>query len=211
MNLINQRVGVVCRPEDDVRLIEYAARTCYASYDKITHDSAPEMIRKLVRHGHTAPLEFGRMVVELVIGRDVLAEITRHRLCSFCVESQRYVNYSKHEGLSFIIPSWYVPSGDEYASSDKYAASRLWEQQMRDAEEAYLMMVNGYKMKPEEARVVLPNSTACRLVMSANVREWRAIFSLRCSDAAYPPMRDIMRLLYGEVMKTCPECFEDIM
>ena len=48
-------------------------------------------MRSLIRRGHLAPLEFADMSVELVTSRDVMAELTRHRLASFCIESQRYV------------------------------------------------------------------------------------------------------------------------
>ena len=76
---------------DALRQIEYAGRNCYRSHDKITDDSAPAFVRSLIRRGHLAPLEFADMSVELVTSRDVMAELTRHRLASFCIESQRYV------------------------------------------------------------------------------------------------------------------------
>ena len=41
----------------------------------------------------------------------------------------------------------------------------------------------------QDARKVLPNSTATKIVMKANLREWRHIFALRTSPAAYPEIR----------------------
>ena len=76
---------------DALRQIEYAGRNCYRSHDKITDDSAQTFVRSLIRRGHLALLEFADMSVELVTFRDVMAELTRHRLASFCIESQRYV------------------------------------------------------------------------------------------------------------------------
>ena len=65
---------------------------------------------------------------------------------------------------------------------------------MEDAEKSYHYMQE-CGCKPEDARKVLPNSTATRIVMKANLREWRTIFSLRTSKAAYPEMRELMTLL----------------
>lgn len=45
------------------------------------------------------------MTVELVTSRDVMAEITRHRLASFCIESQRYVCLKGD--IAFIAPLFY--------------------------------------------------------------------------------------------------------
>ena len=63
---------------------------------------------------------------------------------------------------------------------------------MEDAERAYHELLSG-GCKPEDARKVLPNSTATRIIMKANLREWRHVFGLRMSKAAYPEMRSLMQ------------------
>ena len=109
-----------------LRQIEYAGRNCYRSHDKITNDSAPAFVRSLIRRGHLAPLEFADMSVELVTSRDVMAELTRHRLASFCIESQRYVCMNGE--IAFILPRFYRESDE---------ASEFWEFCMADAEQSY--------------------------------------------------------------------------
>lgn len=197
----------------ELKAIEYACRMCYASTDKMTDDSYDRFIRARIKQDHTAPLEFGSMTVELTVGRDVLAEITRHRLASFCVTSQRYINYSKEGGIEFIKPTFYARYQDLYKEfpKDQWTITRIWEQQMYDAERYYRMMIDEYNCKPEEARTVLPNSTACTLVMKANLREWRQIFKLRTSKAAYPPMRDIMTRLLKTADDLMPCVFDDLV
>lgn len=113
-----------------------------------------------------------------------MAEITRHRLASFAIESQRYVDLAGD--IAFIRPLFY--------REDSKAAD-FWRECMKDAEESYHFM-RECGMKPEDARKVLPNSTATRIVMKANLREWRHVFSLRMSRAAYPEMRMLMRDLF---------------
>ena len=148
----------------------------------------------------------------MVTGRDVLAEITRHRLASFCVESQRYVNESKDEGgIKFIRPLFYVPfdpafdyrehRDDEIGKA--YHASRSWEDAMSLAEDAYNRLID-MGMKNQDARKVLPNSTACTIFMDVNLRELLHIYHLRSSSAAYPEIRDLMRLMKEAVDKVLP-------
>ena len=117
------------------------------------------------------------MTVELITSRDVMAEITRHRLASFAIESQRYV-CMKGE-ISFIQPECYIP-GD--------TASAIWRMTMAEAERVYHKLLESGWLS-QDARKVLPNSTATRIVMKANLREWRHIFALRTSPAAYPEIR----------------------
>ena len=168
---------------DALRQIEYAGRNCYRSHDKITDDSAPAFVRSLIRRGHLAPLEFADMSVELVTSRDVMAKLTRHRLANFCIESQRYVCMNGE--IAFIQPCFYRESDE---------ASEFWEFCMSDAEQSYHFLLEK-GLKPEDARKILPNSTATHIVMKANIREWRHIFSLRLGKGVYPEMRELMKLL----------------
>lgn len=163
--------------------MEYAGRNCYRSHDKITEDSAERFVKGLLKRGHLSPLEFADMTVELVTSRDVMAELTRHRLSSFCIESQRYVCMSGD--IAFIEPLFYRESE---------VLSDFWRFCMEDAEQSYhYLLDNG--CKPEDARKVLPNSTATHIIMKANLREWRHILSLRLGKGVYPEMRDLMAQL----------------
>ena len=118
---------------DALRRIEYAGRNCYQSHDRISETIAPKFVRSLIERGHLSPLEFADMSVELLTSRDVMAELTRHRLASFCIESQRYVRMQGE--IAFIKPVFYK-SGD--------LASELWRECMLDAENAYrCLLENG--------------------------------------------------------------------
>lgn len=136
-----------------------------------------------------------------------MAELTRHRLASFAVESQRYVNESKGEGgIKFIRPLFYRPHASAYSYVSKgndYEASRIWDDAMYQAENYYNAMI-ALGIKNEDARKVLPNSTACTIMMDLNLRELLHVYGLRSSKAAYPEMRELMRLLKIEVDKVLP-------
>src|SRR5699024_4265971 len=63
---------------------------------------------------------------------------------------------------------------------------------------------------PEEARWMLPLGLATRIVVTANYREWRHIFKLRCEKHAHPEMRRIMCALWSVLNVKIPVVFEDI-
>ena len=182
---------------EQLKLIEYAGRTCYLSRGKTTDDSYLRFIKSLVDRGHESPLEHVSATLELITGRDVLAEITRHRLASFSVESQRYVRYE--DGLTVIEPV--------HLNDWKCQVKNCWLDQMNAAEHAYQQM-RLYDVPPEDARKVLPQSTATDIVMTANLREWLHILELRESPRAYPEMRELASLIRTELNKVYPYIFE---
>lgn len=201
MRIISQSAKVLFprTPEEgtqELKRVEYAGRNCYRSQGKITGESFKTFVSNLLNRKHESPLEFARFAVEITTSRDVLAELTRHRLASFAVESQRYVNESKEDGgIRFIRPAHYKKEDD---------ASAIWEASMYMSEKEYNMLIE-HGWKNEDARKVLPNSTACVICMSANLREWLHIFELRTSDKAYPEMRQLMDLIVEQFNKVFPD------
>ena len=217
MRIIDQSVKIIyprtlAEGVQELKRIETAGRNCWQSEGKTTATSYRQFIDNLIKRGHESPLEFGTIMFDIMTSRDVLAEITRHRLASFAVESQRYVNENKADGgIRFIKPLFYVPFDYSFKYNDdsdleyavEYQASRKWEDSMECAEDAYNQLIE-LGVKNQDARKVLPNSTACRIMMQVNFRELRHIYALRSSPAAYPEMRELMRLLKIEVDKVLP-------
>ena len=85
----------------------------------------------------------------------------------------------------------------------------MWEASMEDAEQAYKYLIEQGK-SAQQAREVLPNSTACRIIMKANLREWRHFFSLRCAKAAYPAMRQLAQDMLKQAHDSVPAVFDDL-
>lgn len=217
MKLIDQSVKIVYPSTleegiAELKKIEMAGRNCWRSEGKITEDSYVSFVKSLIKRGHCSPVEFGTAMFEIVTSRDVMAELTRHRLASFAIESQRYVNeYADNDGIRFIKPLFYVPRDyqfdNETYSDETYKNWRIscaWEDQMQQIESTYDYLINVEGAKNQDARKVLPNSTACKIMMSVNLRELLHIYALRSSPAAYPEMREMIRLLKIEVDKVLP-------
>ena len=185
--------------------IERAARTCYKTEGSITEDttSAEKMINKLIEMGHTAMIEFADIHVILRCDVGVYKDLSRHRLCSFAIESTRYCNYSKDKfgnEISFIKPVNIKDNTDEYA---------VWYYAMSKIEESYNEMAK-LGCTPDQMRMLLPHSTAAYVNMKTNVREWRHIFGLRCAKAAHPSVRQIMLMTLNEFHKRIPVLFDDL-
>lgn len=184
--------------------IELAGRVCYKSEERITDDSAKNFVRRIIANGHHSVLEHITATVRLVCDRGITHELVRHRVgVAYSQESSRFCNYSKGKfgsELTFIRPMfWDVPTV-EY---------QLWQYAVKEAEYAYFTLLkNG--ARPEEARSVLPTSVKSEIIITANMREWRHIFSLRCAKAAHPQMRQVMLPLLQEMYTRVPVLFEDI-
>jgi thymidylate synthase (FAD) len=139
-----------------------------------------------------------------------MAELTRHRIASFAIQSQRYVMDDQSGDISFIRPNFYVEATPVPVDVQPWCASRRWELSMEQAENNYQYMVADCNMKPQDARKVLPNSTATVIVMKTSLREWLHIFDLRWSDAAYPEMRTLMGILIPQFRSYYPHVFDHL-
>lgn len=183
--------------------LEKAGRTCYRSESRITEDSAVKFIKTIMNSGHLSVIEHESVSVRLVCDRGVTHELVRHRLASFSQESTRYVNYGRGpegRGLVVVKPVFFEEGSEKYD---------LWLKSMQEAENAYLALI-GAGATAQEARTVLPNSLKTEIVMTANLRQWRHVFTLRCAPASHPQMREIMKALLLEFQRLMPEIFGDL-
>lgn len=177
--------------------IEYWGRLSWKSEDKMTPNSAPRFVKMLIDKGHESVIEHVCLTAKFVIDRGVSHELVRHRLASFTQESTRYCNY-KTKGVVFIEP----PGLDE-------ETRKLWLHSVSVAEATYLNMLDR-GVSPQIARSVLPNSLKTEIVVTANLREWRHIFKLRCAKPAHPQMREVMIPLLRQFQLAIPVVFDDI-
>ncbi|MBQ4541691.1 MAG: FAD-dependent thymidylate synthase [Clostridia bacterium] len=183
--------------------IERCGRVCYKSEGKIEEGSAEKFVAGIIKRGHEAVLEHASVTVKFVVDRGVSHEIVRHRIASYCQESTRYCNYSKDDFGSEI--TCIIPHYLDYKSE----GWETWKAAMKSCEDAYFKLLDiGHTA--QEARAVLPNSLKTEVVMTANLREWRTFFKLRCANAAHPQMREVTRPLLEDFKNLIPVVFDDI-
>ena len=151
-----------------------------------TLGDAENFVRSIIKRGHESVLEHVSLTFHIICDRAIMAELTRHRLASFTVESTRYVKYDE---LTFIDPP-------------DLKAVQYVEIVYRD------LIQNG--VKPEIARAVLPLCLATELYMTANLRELRLILKLRTDKAAHPQMRFVAGQILNILREKLPVIVEDI-
>lgn len=199
MELIEQSHEIMEYPKNALEMIERVARTCYKSEGRITPESAPKFVERLIKRGHLAMIEFGDITVKFITNRGVAMELIRHRLLSVAMESTRYVRYKGD--MEFIMPVWY----NKASAKQKY----VFEGSLRSAETTYASLLDS-GWRPEQAREVLPNALKTEIVIKGNIREWRHIFTLRCAKASHPQMRALMIPLLEELKTKLPVVFDDL-
>jgi len=193
----------------DAQDLELTGRVCYKSEDKITATSAKTFIEARLGK-HESVIEHSLLKVRFICDRGVTHELVRHRLAAFSQESTRYCNYKG--GVTFIIPPWVDMQEGEYSFLTSNEPNRpvwVWYKAMLEAERNYQDLLED-NWSPQQARSVLPNSLKTEIVMTANFREWRHIFKLRCDKTAHPQMRELMIPLLKEVKQLIPVIFDDL-
>lgn len=203
-------------PEDDFDRIIRAARICYQSEPLNTQEEKELFLKRLIERGHFSPLEHSSLSVIFVTNRGVTHELVRHRIASYCQESTRYCNYSKAKFDSDDEEKHVIfRKGDGnvrfiWDSSVAYNDRNQWYQDLRDAEITYYSWLEN-EYPPQIARAFLPNALKTEIIVTANLREWRHIFELRCDKAAHPHIRELLIPLLKEVQHKIPVIFDDVL
>lgn len=189
--------------------IERVGRSCYKSEDKITAASAPKFIKLLRDRGHYAMLEHCVASAKFVCDRGVSHELVRHRLASWAQESTRYCNYTKGKfggEITVIDPPL------ECITTAKVSPDEVLERRhtLFQAIEAQYQWEIEHGILPQIARGVLPTALKTEIWITANLREWMHIFSLRmdgASGAPHPQMKELMEMIRPAFAKHIPELF----
>ena len=182
--------------------IERACRTCYRSEGMITDDSYKRLLTNCLNRGHESVLEHEKITVRMTCDIGVYKDLTRHRFGSFSIESTRYCNYGKDKfdnEIKFIDP----------CNMDEKELFNEWYSACAEIEQRYLKMAE-LGATPDQMRMILPHSTAAQVTMTCNIREWRHILALRCSQAAHPSIQQILIPLLLKFKLTMPELFDSI-
>jgi len=176
-------------------LLEHAGRICYQSESR---GEPGKFIQARVREGHESIIEHASASFEISgISRACSHQLVRHRLASYSQESQRYVEMRD--------PEWVLPP--DVVENDEAVA--IWKDFAGDVTDAYEAL-RELGIKKEDARFVLPNAAATRIIVTMNFRELLHFFRIRISRAAQWEIRDVgvrmLELLYAQA----PSVFGDV-
>ena len=182
--------------------IALSGRLCYSDSDisslsDKSKGTADVFVQKLLDFGHLSPIEHVSFTFGIEgVSRALLAQITRHRLASFSVQSQRYV---KQEDFFYVIPESVKALGDD--------AVREFNAQMAQIRGWYNYWLEK-GLPAEDARFVLPNAAETKMVLTMNARELLHFFELRCCNRAQWEIRILAWAMLGIVRREFPMLFE---
>lgn len=194
-------VQLLTHTPDPERVVAAAARLCYsaAGIDQLLEKSREEqqaLLRKILSLGHFSVLEHASFSFGIEgISRACSHQLVRHRLASYSQQSQRYVSHG--ERFEAVTP--------ESVKAQPELAQKF---------EAFLDRAHGlYRelldagVPAEDARFVLPNAAATKLVMTMNGRELHHFFALRCCRRAQWEIRIMATEMLKQVRKVAPVLF----
>ena len=178
------------------------AKLCYAKADvaalreRVSAQDQSVFLERIMQSGHLSVLEHASFTFAIEgVSRVLLAQLTRHRIASFSVESQRYVSLA--ENFSYIIPPAIKNLGEE--------AVQRYQAQMDQMQAWYVEWQQALGAKGEssneDARFVLPNACETRLILTMNTRELMHFFELRCCQRAQWEIR----ALAEEMLRLCKQ------
>ena len=186
------------------KFIEKCARNCYRSEGKLTEDSYKKLLPKLIQSGHIAMLEHFSITVRMTMNVGCYKDLTRHRCASYAIESTRWCNYSDEKfgsELAMIDPIHIDHNKEEF---------RVWKETMQAIEDGYNKMA-ALGCKPDALRELLPHSAKGDVIMTANIREWRHVFNVRCKKNVAPELQYVLGLVLKEFKAKIPILFDDVV
>ncbi len=203
-----------------------AARLCYspATIDDIcealTEEKTAQFVDMLAEIGHESPIEHASFTFGVEgVSRSLLAQLTRHRIASYSVQSQRYVAESHFE---YVLPPEIAAIPEAEA---RYRQAMEEDQQHYEALTALLadkhrhaFLASGMSDKAaaraaekkaiEDARFVLPNACTTKLIVTMNARSLLNFFRHRCCNRAQWEIRELAEQMLEQCMAAAPHLFK---
>ena len=210
---------------DCEKIVAAAAKLCYSSSEingilnGLDKEKTTAFVEKLMSMGHESPLEHISFTFGIEgVSRSLLAQFTRHRIASYSVKSQRYVNEGKFE---FIIPPEIQNEPEalklfmEAMEDDtaKYNAisdilfNKHYNAMINDGISEKKAKINAEKKAIEDARYILPNACETKMIATFNARSLLNFFNHRCCERAQWEIRDMADKMLALVKEFAPTIF----
>lgn len=219
------KVALIAYTPEPEKVVAAAAKLCYSSAgisqiaEGLTPEKTAAFVQKLAEMGHESPLEHASFTFGIAgVSRSFLAQITRHRIASYSVKSQRYVGEAE---FGYVVPPEIaaVPEAkrefEQAMEEDRrhYArlAALLTEKHRRALLEAgkdgKTALREARRKAREDARFVLPNACETEMVCTFNARELLHVFSLRCCLRAQWEIRGVANEMLRLARGAAPHIF----
>ena len=181
-------------PED---IIAYCARVSNPT-NQLNTETAPKLLKFLVKHKHWSPFEMVDMTLEIKTSRAIAAQILRHRSFSFQEFSQRYSQAQVLEKLELRKQA----AKNRQSSTDEYQNSTL-QAKVREHVAKGISLYNNLiedGVAKESARMILPLTVETTMYMKGSIRSWAHYIDLRIEENTQKEHR--------EIAEACKEIFK---
>lgn len=180
-----------------------AGRLCYSAVGvdeldrRLTRAKIADLLARIISSGHHSVLEHASFTFAVEgVSRALLAQLTRHRIASFSVQSQRYVTFK--QDLEYILPPEIAKRKETRAAFRALTAEvkRFYDRMLAEGVAA------------EDARYILPQASATKIILTMNARELRHFFSLRCCNRAQWEIRGMACRMLALARRAAPILFD---
>lgn len=162
------------------------------------------LIRQLLKRGHFGPFEHPQITFGVEgISRVCMAQITRHRHASFDVQSLRYTAPGVDDTIDHETVIEYIVIPPDLDADEEYV---IRESAIHCFHE-YQALIDG-GMAKEDARFVLPLSTAVNLTVSMNARMLLHVFDMRLKADAQDEVIELSQAMLDEAHGWMPVTME---
>ena len=209
------------------KIIASSAKLCYSPstidtvMDGLTEEKTASFVDMLSEIGHESPIEHASFTFGIEgVSRSLLAQLTRHRMASYSVQSQRYV----HEKMfDYVIPpeiealpeaaAEYRKAMEEDQEHYDRLTAILLDKHLSELLEAGIPEKEAAraaeKKAIEDARFVLPNACATKIMMTMNARSLMNFFRHRCCHRAQWEIRELAEQMYALCVEVAPHLFRN--
>ncbi|MEW5761899.1 MAG: FAD-dependent thymidylate synthase [Bacillota bacterium] len=195
------------------QVISLAGRRCYSALDnaglrtRAEQDDPGEFIGRLTAMGHVTPIEHASFTFAVEgVSRSLLAQITRHRIASFSVQSQRYVGEVAAKNPDGVF-DYVVPPRIRALGPDAVEEFTRQMRQIQGWYDRWVEQLGGGRDAYEDARFVLPNAAETKFIVTMNARELLHFFTLRLCFRAQWEIRALAEEMLGLVRRVAPAVF----
>lgn len=219
------KVLLISHSPNPEKVVAAAAKLCYANtapdklYEGLSEEKAAGFVELLASYGHESPIEHASFTFAIEgVSRSLLAEITRHRIATFSVQSQRYV---KKSVVSAVIPPEIeaIPAAKEifertvemewkaYNELADILQDKHYRAFLAEGKSEKQAKLDAEKKAIEDARFVLPNACTTNMIVTMNARSLYNFFKLRCCNRAQWEIRAVATEMLRLVCEVAPTLF----
>ena len=207
---MNVKLVSVTKPEvegiDNAEdIIAYCARVSNPT-NQMNTETAPRLLRFLIKHKHWSPFELANMCVEIQTSRAIAAQILRHRSFSFQEFSQRYSKATEMEPLELRAPAEKNRQSSSEIVQDEYF-NKMAAAFLEGSKQMYDQLISAGVAK-ECARMILPLNTQTTMYMNGSIRSWIHYIDLRTEENTQKEHREIAEAVKAVFIENFPTVSE---